>query len=473
MSVRDSFDLNHKAISTFIFVIGRGVQRMPISFDLDLTTRPPNPDASCLKRVKHVPTETRGANASQELTFSIMTSHNIPFKTVIASSSCAGPAFAFPTLQPPLQVPLQPSLPNRTTLQTLHTVHTAGVVRNRLKLPEHAPTVTIDTQPYAPRTVPSMPTSVSTNEEKCTSRADDTENDMYDVGDQNMCIAVLCRNNTGIERRKNSLLGNHGHVERLSAWVHLIGSVMFVVYAAVRHTWAGVGISEYLATVSAGVMAFCFLSSSIYHITSPSKRLAYYTRQLDYGSIYLTIATSCLSDLSVATRGFASVSYLSVIDVPLAALITFAFFIVRRGMLPADESWSTYLGGCTLYFGMMRRNHLDTVHTATRQATSLLLTIGYFAGQAAAFETFGTQTAVVLLALEVFGLIVIIAGMSLDNVLTWPDVSISHGKGPRWLACTGCGCVASGHALWHIVSLLVAIKSAVTREYALSILETL
>lgn len=449
----------------------RGVQAMPISFNLDLGTGPSNPGASCLKRVQHV--TTQDTSASQELTFSIMATHNPP--SFASTSAGAASSFTLPTLQQPLQQPLQPSLQPQSlsslpSLPSLPSLHTAGVVRNRLKLAEQAPAVSINT------TVSSMPTSASSvsskekMEEKCTSRADDTENDMYDIGDQNMCIAVLCRNNTGRVKRKNSLLGEYGHVERLSAWVHLIGSVMFVVYASVRHAWAGVGLSEYLATVSAGAMAFCFLSSSIYHITSPSKRLAYYTRQLDYGSIYLTIATSCLADLSVATRGFASVSYLSVIDVPLAALITFAFFIARRGMLPADESWSTYLGGCTLYFGMMRRNHLDTAHTATRQATSLLLTIGYFAGQAAAFETFGTQTAAVLLALEVFGLVVIIAGMSLDNVWTWPDVSLSQGKGPRWLACTACGCVASGHSLWHIVSLLVAIKSAVTREYALSIL---
>jgi hypothetical protein len=174
--------------------------------------------------------------------------------------------------------------------------------------------------------------------------------------------------------------------------------------------------------------------------------------------------------LCIATRGFASTPYLAIIDVPLAALITFIFFIVRRVMLPQDESWSTYLGGCTLYFGLMKRGHIDTAHAATRQATSLLLTLGYFTGQAASFETFGVETAAILLSIEIVGLLIVIFGMSLDNVFAWPDANLARGKGPRWLVCSGCGCVANGHALWHVLSVIVAIKGAIAREYALTIL---
>lgn len=398
----------------------------------------------------------------------------LPNTAVMPFSSTSGLTFtllrgdvrSLPSLPSLPSIP--PSIPQST-----------GVVRNRLRLPNSTQiqpiqkTATGEPASMSPGTSANVDSGKSAeysqaDDDKC-SRADDAENDQYDTGSQNVCIAVLCHNDRGIKNKK-SLIGQYGHVERLSSWIHLIGFALFAIYAAVRHSWGEHGLSQYLTTFSAVALALCFLASTVYHTTSPSKRLAYFTRQFDYFGIYLSISACCVADLCIATRGFSNTPYLAILDVPLAAIVTFTFFIVRRVMLPADESWSTYLGQCTLFFGLMKRGHVDVAHAATRQATSLLLTIGYFAGQAASFETFGVETASILLGVEVAGLLIVIFGMSLDTLFVWPDSYLARGKGPRWMVCTGCGCVANGHALWHILSVIVAIKGALAREYALSIL---
>lgn len=136
-------------------------------------------------------------------------------------------------------------------------------------------------------------------------RGDDEENDQYTVRGSNYCWAVLFSNDTGKDHPK-SLLGRYGHVERLASWIHLAGGVAFGVYAALRpsvvtteHT-----LPETMTTVAAWAVSFCFLSSTVYHVTSPSRRLAFFTRQLDFfGSARLTRCAprvACAVTLAVA-----------------------------------------------------------------------------------------------------------------------------------------------------------------------------
>jgi len=307
-------------------------------------------------------------------------------------------------------------------------------------------------------------------EEKC-KRADDDENDQYTVRPgRSMCFAVLFKNDTG-RRHPGSLLGNYGHAERLSAWVHLIGGVGFLIYAIVRplaitdeHT-----IAESLATSAAGAAAFAFLSSTVYHITAPSKALTVWTRQLDYVGIYTALGVGCVADLAIATRGFENVSILSVIDGPLACTATAIFFLVRRALTSSDETWDTYLGGCTLSFGLMRRGHLDLDHTGVRQSTSFLLSISYFVTIPTLYNNFGTQNATTILLLELGCLALLVIGMLVDNLVVYPDKALSSGKGPKLLVCKPCGCIGTSHALWHLFSVAAAIKGACSREFALSL----
>lgn len=312
---------------------------------------------------------------------------------------------------------------------------------------------------------------VASEEDTKCSRGDDPAHDQYTIpAGKSMCWAVLCKNDTG-KKHPGSLLGDYGHIERLSSWVHLVSGIAFVIYTAVRpfaitveHTAA-----ELCTTLAAGAVAFAFLSSTVYHVTSPSKKLAAWTRQLDYSSIYLALGFGYVADFSIATRSFQNTSVLSVLDGPLACVLVGVFFLIRRGLISTDKTWDTYLGGCTLSFGLMRRMHLDLNHTGVRQSTSFLLSISYFVTVPALYSNFGSNEATTILFLELLCLVILVAGMVLDNGFVFPDVALSEGKGPKFLVCKRCGCIGTSHAIWHILSVLAAAKGAASREYALSL----
>ena len=307
-------------------------------------------------------------------------------------------------------------------------------------------------------------------EKKC-KRADDDEHDQYTVRPgRSMCWAVLCRNDTG-RKHPGSLLGDYGHVERLAAWLHLVAGLGFLVYAIVRplaitqeHT-----IAEALVTSAVASVAFAFLSSTVYHVTAPSKALAVWTRQLDFLGIYVALGVGCVADFAIATRGFSNVSILSVADGPLACTATALFFLVRRAMTSSDDTWSTFLGGCTLTFGLMRRGHLDLDHTGARQSTSFLLAISYFVTIPSLYNNFGTQNATTILLLELGCLALLVVGMFVDNLVVFPDKALSEGRGPKFLVCRPCGCIGTSHSIWHLFSVAAAIKGACSREFALSL----
>jgi predicted membrane channel-forming protein YqfA (hemolysin III family) len=302
-------------------------------------------------------------------------------------------------------------------------------------------------------------------------RADDDENDQYTISPgRSMCWSVLCSNDTG-KKHPNSLLGDFGHLERLPAWIHLLAGIGFLVYAILRpvlltkeHTAA-----QTWTTIAAAAGSFCFLSSTAYHITAPSRRIAYFTRSLDFFAIYLVVAMGNVADYAIATRSFTNVSILSVLDGPMAAGIVCTFFFVRRGLLPSAESWNTFLGGCTLKMGLMRRSHLDLAHTGARQATSFLLAISYFVSTPSLFNELGENNASVILAIEIACFIMLALGMLIDNAWIYPDNNLAAGKGPNCLSCPSAGCVGSAHSLWHILAVLAAVKGAFSRELALSL----
>tara|TARA_B110000971_G_scaffold221687_1_gene269910 strand:- start:14 stop:1096 length:1083 start_codon:yes stop_codon:yes gene_type:complete len=305
-------------------------------------------------------------------------------------------------------------------------------------------------------------------EQKC-ERGDDEANDQYTIkNNQSMCWAVLCKNDTG-RLHPNSILGDFGHAERLPAWLHIVGGAVFLIYAILRpivvteeHTLA-----ESLTTSAVVAVSFCFFSSAVYHITSPSQSLAFWTRQLDFLGIYTALAVGALADFAIATRSFQNVSIISIIDIPLACVLVGCFFFMRRGLTPSSETWASFLGGCTLNFGLFRRMHLDRVHTGARQSTSFILAIAYFTTVPAVFRNFGSTNGMTLLSIEIAALLALALGMVLDNGLVWPDVLMSRGKGPRFLVCKNAGCVGSAHTLWHMLTVVAAVKSSVGREVAL------
>ena len=288
--------------------------------------------------------------------------------------------------------------------------------------------------------------------------------DQYDIKNQNIVHAVLFHNDSGQDHPK-SLVGRFGHIERLSAWLHIIGGLVFAIYAPIRHTVIAKSnnTSQLLVTLASVGIAFCFLSSAVYHVTSPSRRLAYYTRQLDFLGIYSGIVLGSLADISIATRGFEGVGFLSILDLPLAAALTFVLFLIRRFNVREDETWKTFYNKCSL--GLFRRTHLDINFAPVRASTSFILVTAFFTSTPSLFETLGSTNAGIILGLEILCFFTIVLGMYLDEKQELDKV-LSNGK-QRWLSCRNGGCVMSNHAFWHVLTLVGAVKATVSRELAL------
>jgi hypothetical protein len=107
-----------------------------------------------------------------------------------------------------------------------------------------------------------------------------------------------------------------------------------------------------------------------------------------------------------------------------------------------------------------------------RQATSLLLFANYFMVTPAAFAVLGGGITRVVLALQISGFVTVTLGMAIDRLFQWPDGNLVEGS-MTCLSCPsdgspGCGAVLNSHAVWHIVALLSAALTCISREYALS-----
>ena len=280
----------------------------------------------------------------------------------------------------------------------------------------------------------------------------------------------------------SKLLGPRGHYERMSFWVHFLGAFIFLVYAFAR---SGERLHEQrvdgaLTSAAGYTIGVVFLTSSLYHCTAPDQNFAYVTRVLDYAAIYTGIAVATTADIAVATRGFENVPYQTVADLPVAACLLIAFFVWRRWRLPAATTWSAHeiekraRDGCLLGRGLFSFGHRDLHHSQARQATSLLLFASYFMSVPAAFRVLGDDVANVVVALQVAGFVSVALGMAIDRVFQWPDGLLVEGS-VTCLACPsnpsgagGLGAVCNSHSVWHLVALLSAALTCVSREYALA-----
>lgn len=316
--------------------------------------------------------------------------------------------------------------------------------------------------------------------------------DQYSVGDARnpkegcarfweLCHGVAISNDvTGRTGVASQLLGPTGHYERLSFWTHFVGTFLFAVYATVRTFLVRdeARLEGGLTSAAAWTIAAVFLSSSVYHATAPDLKFAMVTRVLDYAGIYSGITVTTTADIAVATRGFENVPYQTILDLPAAAVLLIVFFVWRRGMTPGEETWTPHeitsrpKDGCLLSRGLFSFGHRDLAHINMRQATSLLLFANYFMSVPAAFAVLGGGVTRVVLALQISGFVTVSLGMAIDRVFRWPDGQLVEGS-MTCLSCPSdgspaCGAVLNSHAVWHIVALLSAALTCVSREYALS-----
>ena len=284
---------------------------------------------------------------------------------------------------------------------------------------------------------------------------------------------------TGRVGQVSKLLGPSGHYERMSFWVHFVGAFAFLIYAITRSSLRlhEQRVDGALTSAAAYTIAVVFLTSSVYHCTAPDRNFAYVTRVLDYAAIYIGITVATTADIAVATRGFENVPYQTILDLPAAACFLIFFFAWRRWRLPGTLTWSPHeietraKDGCLLGRGLFSFGHRDLHHSQARQATSLLLFASYFMSVPAAFRVLGDGVANVIVALQVTAFVTVGLGMAIDRFFQWPDGLLVEGS-MTCLACPsdqspGWDTVCNSHAVWHLVALISAGLTCVSREYAL------
>ena len=293
------------------------------------------------------------------------------------------------------------------------------------------------------------------------------EDDQWSVSEnKNVFWAVAFKNDTGHKHTK-SILGSFGHIERLNFWTHFVSSIFFLVYAIIRTAiWPPGDVQTSFTIIAAFSASATFAVSAIYHGSSPREDLSYFTRVLDFFAIYVSISVTSLADMAVATNGYNLVHWQTILDVPLAAFFISVFFVVRRSVLPSSETYQPFMRECGLTIGLFRKIHGDNEHAAVRSATSLILATSWFMVIPTTIIELH-MVSVVFVTLESVALILLIVGMSIDNLFVWPDVS--YAKGERF-GCSNkkCGCFVTAHSLWHIFAFVAALLSAGAREYGLA-----
>lgn len=282
---------------------------------------------------------------------------------------------------------------------------------------------------------------------------------------------------------KGSLLGSTGHLERMNAWSHLFAAMLYLAYLPVRLYATPMGqetsLSSTLAAVSYASFVGTFASSVVYHVYSPNYRMSAATRILDYLGIYAGIACGALSDLSTTTLNLNGVPAQSVADIFCGGVLLVAFFVVRRVVLPIEETRRPVLRQkCSLGFGRMA--NVDLEHSSLRAAAGVALAFGWILMIPGAFETLELDCAWMFAGSRFVGTGVLVVGMAWDNIVAFPDAWYDSDEPPGRFACwddsstPGCGgCVVSSHTLWHFLALLSTVVTSVGTEYVIAESEVL
>jgi predicted membrane channel-forming protein YqfA (hemolysin III family) len=273
--------------------------------------------------------------------------------------------------------------------------------------------------------------------------------------------------------RQLSLLGTNGHIERMTAWTHLVGAVAFLAFGFLRPA-LGLDTSStagMLAAASSIVLAGTFFVSTAFHTLGTVRWMASTMRNFDHGAIDLALAVALTCDTAIVTQDFSNVPWQTVADASACAGTGLLFFAYRRLVLYSDQT-EMVVGDCKL--GLFRFQHADFEHSSLRSSCYIILAFGFVPLVPAAFDTLPWLACVVLITCNMTSLVLLMAGMWVDNVLRWPDRlyedAAKRATQRPLLLChnRGCGCVMTSHAWWHVFSLISSIVLTAGREYALS-----
>jgi len=301
----------------------------------------------------------------------------------------------------------------------------------------------------------------------------ETEEDDYSTPSSSSCWRVLVDNppRGSVEarrriakRRAHSVIGVYGHIERFSAWTHLIGAFGFMLFALIRPftTLDSTSTSGQLASYSAATTALVFSVSTGYHTLGTSRILAPAFRMLDHTAIDVAVGVASLCDLSIATKGFEGVHWTTLADPVAVTMVTTLFFLYRRLVLPASATESAW-GSCKL--GVFRIQHTDLEHGSLRSAGYVCLAFLFISvAPLVAVQPGG----LFLVACNAISVGLIIGGLYFDNVLMLPDRWYQNGYKGSWFANRECGCMVTAHGVWHVVCLVASTLQTVGREFAIA-----
>lgn len=275
------------------------------------------------------------------------------------------------------------------------------------------------------------------------------------------------------ERRTISFLGQNGHIERISAWVHIGGGTLFLVFGLLRPSFYLDQTSRpgVLSALTSLVVAATFMVSTLYHTLGTVRRLAPITRMFDHGAIDVALAVACTADAAVVTLDFHDVPWQTVFDAIFVAAIILCFFLYRRLVLPPED---TEIGWGNCQLGLFRLQHADFEYSALRSSSYIVLSFGFLMLVPAALRNLTAFASSTLIVCNGASLFLLVVGLLLDNVLMWPDVLYQDAAKRRdqntFLLChnTRCGCMMNSHAWWHVLSLLATVILTVGREVAIA-----
>jgi predicted membrane channel-forming protein YqfA (hemolysin III family) len=273
-------------------------------------------------------------------------------------------------------------------------------------------------------------------------------------------------------RRKHSLLGVYGHTERMNAWTHVFGAVVFLAWSIAR-PFSGVDTQSQparLTAASSALSVVVFFVSTTYHVFGPVRKWSGWLRVSDHGAIYIGLAIASIADVAIATRGFENTPWLTVADPVIVACVLLGFFLYRRAVLPTSATEIAW-GECAL--GLFRFQHSDYEFGALRSAGYVALSFFFVQIIPLAYAnlTHNSATTMTLCNAAAVGLLVL--GLLLDNVVIWPDISYEkqyYDRKPPSLFChnRSCGCITTSHAIWHLATCLSVGILTVGREVVLA-----
>jgi hypothetical protein len=285
---------------------------------------------------------------------------------------------------------------------------------------------------------------------------------------------VLWDNPTpGLDRSK-SVVGQTGHLERSSAWTHLIAALVFANYSVVR-PWVidQHSFTAQLSGLSTITIAAMFTVSLVYHVYNTVPGIASIARNADIIAIYLSIGIANVADASLLTNDFSNVPLQTAADPLITACVLVFFFATRRWFVPREETRDyQFEDSCAL--GLFRFQHSDLEHAGLRVAGVMTLTVSWVLSVSAAFKNLHPSVSAVWLSGVVFATVMLVSGVLFDNLLV-PDNAYAKGT-HVWWKCTGCnsktlGCAMTSHAWWHVISFVGVVIMTAAREYGLSRLE--